>query len=426
MLNRDTGPTVEAKKFSISYPSLAVAGVVLAGLLVLVVSRLDRGSRAPLVPPGPVAGPAAAADDSVRWFRGKPGPWGELEYVRINIERPDEYVAVDTGPLSDTVWQFIGMKESQVLELFAAAPLTPAQRTHLAEKSRWQSLTNGIAVTPGSEVILGLSPPARQKIYGVLAQFPVNSFQHVPFTSRADEFEEWFARSGLSPATLALAKRLVYQRGDSLCFSDLPEIFSATPSLEERRRLLKTLSRHTSVLMKLRVRPDSNIEALVGYWGRAGRAKDIRPLLESLTKVPGGTTLDIAHLMSPFSRARLYTFPLAGNDPDASHRDCFWTTMNFFNERPDDRYFDFENTRKTIAGNYSPVVGQPTYGDIIFVHNALGTIVHAAIYIADDVVFTKNGAHFNQPWILMRMDDMMAAYPAETPYKLAVYRLKSS
>ena len=41
--------------------------------------------------------------------------------------------------------------------------------------------------------------------------------------------------------------------------------------------------------------------------------------------------------------------------------------------------------------------------------------MHAAVYIADDIVFTKNGFHCTQPWILMHLKDMVETYAARLP-----------
>lgn len=56
------------------------------------------------------------------------------------------------------------------------------------------------------------------------------------------------------------------------------------PSEVERVHLLKTLSRQSTLLMKLLVGPETDVGALERYWGKVGRAKDLRPLLESLKR----------------------------------------------------------------------------------------------------------------------------------------------
>jgi len=44
--------------------------------------------------------------------------------------------------------------------------------------------------------------------------------------------------------------------------------------------------------------------------------------------------------------------------------------------------------------------------------------------LADDVVFTKNGGDYMQPWVLMKIPDMLAYYNAKEPAQVTVYRSK--
>ncbi len=43
------------------------------------------------------------------------------------------------------------------------------------------------------------------------------------------------------------------------------------------------------------------------------------------------------------------------------------------------------------------------------------TAIHVAAYVADDLMFTKNGEDFRQPWMLMHMADMMETYAVKIP-----------
>lgn len=52
--------------------------------------------------------------------------------------------------------------------------------------------------------------------------------------------------------------------------------------------------------------------------------------------------------------------------------------------------------------------------------------VHAAVYIADDIVFTKNGNNIRQPWILMRLKNLIAAYSVAGQPHILVYRNKNT
>jgi hypothetical protein len=354
------------------------------------------------------------------------GPWGILETVHIAIERPDEFITLNHSFTNRGPWFFEGYSPEQLTNLFRADDLSKRQRNDLLFHTKWEPVSNGVYVTPDRELVLGLNLKARQRIYSILAESPVNYYQHLAFKYRSDGFHEWFDRSGLSPATVALVKGLLYRRGNALCFSDMVEVMSLIASSEEQRRLIKTLSRESTLLLKLQIKPDTDVEALVRYWGKEGHAKDIKPLLESLLNVPGGTSVDVAHLLPPFARMRLYTYPFPSEDPMASRRDCFWTAMNFFNEPPDDRFCDFDYTREVIQSQYYPIQDDATYGDIIWLVDAKGRAIHAAVFLAADVVFTKNGAHFSQPWILMRFQDMLAFFPSEPPLRIVLYRLKVS
>jgi hypothetical protein len=48
--------------------------------------------------------------------------------------------------------------------------------------------------------------------------------------------------------------------------------------------------------------------------------------------------------------------------------------------------------------------------------------LHMCVYIVDDVVFTKNGANTQQPWVLMKLPEMFSQYASSKPYEVRVYR----
>jgi hypothetical protein len=48
--------------------------------------------------------------------------------------------------------------------------------------------------------------------------------------------------------------------------------------------------------------------------------------------------------------------------------------------------------------------------------------VHMCVYVADDIVFTKNGYAPREPWVLMRERDMMIHYSPKKPLSRAVFR----
>jgi hypothetical protein len=367
------------------------------------------------------AAPSQAMNSREPFFRGSPGPWGELEYIRINIEPPEEFDLDDERAAGIPRWFFAGYNRAQLAAFFNACDLAPAQRAELLNPAAWSEEAEGILVAPGEKLILELPSQARTQIYSVLAENPRNDFQFWPYVFRSEGFDDWFQQSGLSDDTFARVRRLMYQRGTTLCFSDMPQLLSQVPDPAERRRLAKTLARNSTVLMKLRVRPDTDVHALLEYWAGHGRAKDVEPLLESLAKVPGGMTIDVVHLLPPFPRKRLNTYP----DPEAPGNapDCYWTAFNFFNDPPDDRYFNDETWRSELEQDFT-IVPEPTYGDLVFLVRPDGVPFHAAVYIADNVAFTKNGANYRQPWMLVKMEDMLARYPQSFPVRVVFFRSK--
>jgi hypothetical protein len=137
-------------------------------------------------------------------------------------------------------------------------------------------------------------------------------------------------------------------------------------------------------------------------------------------------TIDIAHLLPAFARQRLYTYSLPLEDQAERKEDCYWTAFNFFRHIPEDRYGDAASVKAAFAADYYIVQDEPTFGDIILLLNDHGMTIHAAVYIAEDIVFTKNGAGFAHPWLLMESLDLQATYTGEKPPRMIVYRLKDS
>ncbi len=352
---------------------------------------------------------------------GKPGPWGTLEYARITIEPPDDFVPASNLAFPPTRWHFVDWSRQRLTEFLNACELTAGQRTELLNPDSWANETNGIAIMPPASVVLALGEDARARIYSALADSPLNEFQCWPYTFRPGGFDEWFRDSGLSAPTLALVKRLTYTRGASLCFSDLPEVLPHVAAEPERQRLVKTLLRNSTLLMTLRVNSHSDAAALTAYWTRGWDAPEIAPLLQSLTKVPDpqGVTIDVARLLPPFVKKRLNSYPVL--NPSDPLPDCFWSAMNFFKDPPDERFHDPAAWLNELT-NHCSVVTSPTYGDLVFLLRADETPLHAAVYIADDVVFTKNGANDRQPWILMKWDDMLARYPENKSVRAVIFR----
>jgi hypothetical protein len=218
-------------------------------------------------------------------------------------------------------------------------------------------------------------------------------------------------------------RSLCYTNDGLLSFCDL-DVASKNLAAPAFNSLIRVLYAVPTVRLRLRVGPNDNVEKLAKYWGKGDREKRIRPILESIARLPGGDSVSVAYLLPGAARLRLYMFPETTRDPVEAREDCFFTALNFFNKYADEKFLDKSNTRQALQNDYTLVTDKPTFGDLITLINPQGDALHIAVFIADDIVFTKNGVNRLQPWVLMRMDDMLTYFPAPEPVRIAIFRKK--
>ncbi len=337
---------------------------------------------------------------------------------------PEAFISLDEIKGVHAHWFFPGSREDAV-KFLESAGLTAPQLDSILKKSKWEQGQGGHWVSPSDKVVLSLSKSARQNIYSHLSHFPENVPQNSPFIFREGLLPELLKNSELSEATVSMFKSLLYQHDRLLLFADTDILVNSLPSDHEKFRFLKTISRTATLLVKLSVNEQSDVESLVDYWGYGGRSKDVRSLLKSMAAVPGGSMVDVAHLLPAFVRQRIYNYP----NPDlvnVTNQHCHWSSMNFLNQIPDDRYSEETFVRQAVETEFLPVNDAPRLGDVIFFLDGQGMVVHSATYIADNIVFTKNGGGANRPWVYMEMEDLLSLYlkPREA-MKTVIYRRKA-
>ena len=354
---------------------------------------------------------AERAIQNNRGFDGRRGPWGQFQYSRIAISMPDE--AVNEEPLGPIRWWFEGFSRERVESLFRDAGLTPDQLGSLRPDG-WETSAEGVVVSPPRQLVADLSPTSRGRIYEALSGSPLNEAQHTPEVLYPEYVDERLESSGLGDQAIGMFRKLLYPRGSRLLFSDTQVVLPTLPDSQQRKRFQQVVHRKMTFLVQLVIDDTSDIDAMVAYWDYPGRPKGLRTLFESLARVPGGGELDIAHLLPPFARKRLYTFPDPSTDSAAPKHDCVWTSLNFFNDQADDRLADPKYTHKLIAEEYERV-DSPRFGDIAVLLTPDKQSVHAAVYLADDLVFTKNGFSATQPWMLMTLPDVVEYYWTAVP-----------
>jgi len=350
-------------------------------------------------------------------------PWGELSTRDIRIKPPEEYSAFELQHIMPPVWRFNGTSVDRVRQVMLSSGLTQEQVGRALVDSK-VAISNGtVLVSPDGDLLLSFLPQTRAKFYHELARNDGNERMRFPLCFSTNEFEETFAAEKVSPATTELVRKLMYPRGTLQCFSDNEFVLQGVKDKKEQMRLLSALSSQTAVMAAVRIRPDTDIDKLLGYWARPGgiRVKDVQPLLESLKGVPDGR-VGLVYLLPQFARQRLYTFPMPSRPGDAA-MDCHWSTMNFFNEVPDDHYNDSAYMVKCLLTNYYQIAAPTQYGDVIlFLNDEGNNAVHSAVYLAGDLVFTKNGNNMAQPWMVMHLPELTEKYESDGPAKIVVYR----
>lgn len=389
-------------------------------VVLLVLPLRDESGAAPRR--APAQPPAASTHSTPAGAQISRGPWGTIEFSRIRVEPPEDIVSPPA--LLPPRWNFPRANLETLEKLWTTAGLSPAQRATLARPTHREISPTGISLLPDPQLILALSPAARLAIYAELARFPENPLHADPFRFRADAIEEWFADSGLPESIIHLVRQLVYIRAGNAAFSDLEVVLPLVPDPAVRIRLIKTLSRKSALLGQLRLEANEDTDAIARYWGQGRRSKDISVLLESIAARPGGGSLDIVHLLPPFARLFLYTFPTPSIDPLANARDCHWTSFNFYANQPDDRFASLEFVKQILDRDYYPVSGAPAFGDIIMLVQHGNQGVHSCVHVADDVVFTKNGSAFSVPWTLAKLDQVVAFYSFAEPVEVLRFRRK--
>ena len=346
-------------------------------------------------------------------------PGGEFDYIPLPLLDP-AMIPPLAGSLGGPRWFFADTSRELLRTLFDGCATSAELNQQLNEPSRWRIETNGVQLEPPPQFVLELKPADRARVYSLLALSPLNSAQCHPFRFQPETFEHWLKSAGLSSESGEMIRRLLYPQNGLLCFSD-GNLLQAMLPADEFQRVVQSLYGENTFLMRLRVNKETDVEELINYWGKGGRARLIRPLLLSLKRLPEGGNLSVSHLLPPLARTCLYTYDEPKGGPGIRYN-CSWSTMNFFRDKPDDRFVDFDYTMQAIASDFDEVQGLPAYGDVIALFNAADKPIHFCVYLADGVVFTKNGFESLQPWVLMKLTDVLSEYQVRADVQTKVYR----
>jgi hypothetical protein len=355
------------------------------------------------------------------------GPWGDLQEWDIRVEQAMEFVNFDRTSNEGPFWNFGSLTAPAVQNVLMSSGLS-SEDTGKLLLNQVKNPSGAFVIKPDESILLGLDPVVRSKLYLALSQNPSNRLQNAPyFLPKGDVMQLFDKKYDSNVKASALMKKLLYVRNGYTYFSDPEVILRHIPNPEERAEYLQSLTSQNAVLLKLLIKPDSDIDKPLNYWAltSAGvRIKDLRPLFEAQQRLPAGGSISVLYLLPPMARERLFTTPLTPGVGTPKQPDCHWSALNFFSEIPDDRMSDNDFASSFIAQNYYEIGKAGLQGDLVLLFNERNRVIHSSVYLADDIVFTKNGVNFAQPWILMHEKDMIGYFSALEPVKVAYFRRK--
>jgi hypothetical protein len=356
---------------------------------------------------------------------GQLAPWGRIDYTPIAIAPPKDLLVIDKE-IEPTHWIFPEHSRLQAERQLALLGLSASELAKLAA-SPWKTTKQGVHVTPPEDLILDLVPEIRRKLYAYLAHFRQNTHAN-PLAFRRERLEDRLQRSGLNVLIIKSLRKLLYGEADYVFLADDRTLVSLAKDSEERLRLLTFLASEDTYAVGLRIQPDSDLVQLIHYWGSTGRVKDIEPIFRSLQMVPEGFLLDLAHLLPGVARRRIYTYPNP-DQPLDDQKNCHWTSFNFHSDVADDRYIDVQFAQRELDAAYEQVA-EPRFSDlVIFINKETSAVIHSAVYLADDLVFSKNGFGLLRPWIYTHVRSLVDLYSAHigTPdaVKAILFRKRS-
>jgi hypothetical protein len=370
--------------------------------------------------------PAQAAIGESR--TAKPGPWGNLTITPIVVSPPLEFVAADWGrPEGPYRWYFPGTSPELLRAFLSSSGLTPDQVARLESTVERDQRIAGLTLKPDLDLLRSLSPDVRARLYLQLAKSSLNGDQANSFRFFGTSSNAWLGNTVISAQTRQLIEPLIYRDGDIMHFADAEIVHRQIADKQELQLLAKALLRQPTMLVRLSVDAKTQIAELVRYWGRGGRTTDIRPLLESVAGGGADGEIDIVHLLPSFARNRLYRYPrlTTGDLNKPALANCLWSALNFFRTEADDRYLEVNNALTSLRQDYHIVESDYQLGDIVALLDAEGDLFHVVVYIADDLVFTKNGTSPVSPWTIMPLQRVKDYYRTHSDNPRLIYHRRN-
>ncbi|MCX8513323.1 MAG: hypothetical protein ORN83_16380 [Chthoniobacteraceae bacterium] len=356
-------------------------------------------------------------------WKVKPGPWGDLEVRTVYLEPQDTLLAAVAKPNSVTRWVFEQTTETAVRGVLLRCEVPAGVADRLLDPARRVATGNVISLYPSVDDLVALSPASRSALYAELAKSSANEYQRDPVYILGGDLTDWLMDAGLSDAQKDLFSKLVWKRGEALVFSDIQALLTLAKTSAEVLSTFRAVTRVRCLIVELQLPLKGDRNQFIEYWSAGQTDAPRLTFVNAITKRRAPQTVDITHFLPSLMRQRAYTFPeielgLKGRFPD-----CHWTSLNFFNITPKEYYLDTRLAAAQLVENYTTVEAPYKYGDVLcFLEGGEG--LHTCVYIADDIVLTKNGDGILAPWALMQIKDVDSIYRRSPTTRIQGFRLK--
>lgn len=368
-----------------------------------------------------------SVSNNANLFYATPGPWGKLRCSYIYLEAPK--ALVNSFPLPNTRprWTFPEVMLPTLPDFFRKAALSEALITLLMDEGMMIKENGFVHIFPPLPDLEAIPPESRALIYTELSKYAPNEFCVDPVLIVGQTVREWYRTSKLRPEIVDKIEGMSYKRGETIAFSDVAAILNYAESDSEARMIFKAFTRTRSLMIKVEVDHNTDIDELVGYWtlGMGLRRKDIEPLVQSVIDTDGVEALPLSHLLPSLVRKLMYTYPGLDLAKHGMLPDCHWTSLNFFNYDAQEYLLDSRLATSSVLENFMPIEPPYKYGDVLFfLSNTTGDAFHSCVHLADGIVYTKNGRNLLSPWVLMKIEDVQKIYLYKGDGRIQGFRRK--
>lgn len=350
------------------------------------------------------------------------GPWGVVESYPVTLEPPASHL---WEALYDerSYWSFLSLSQDEVRALLVELGFSEELRSLIEREGTWQRGSQGSTLDITDRIIESMTPANRAALAKWFRLNNPDFFARLLINLEGGDFSAYTA-NGVAPRTLELVQAMTFPRRNVLSLMDRAYILRQLGDDEaEKERFLRATFATRSLVVRLVVGDDSDLDTMIDYWSAKGANPGIASILRGVHSTSGVDKVDLVQILPPVPRRYLNSFTNLRDVRPNSTPDCFWTSVQFFDRKASPRLLDPLTFDHHLSGDFEKVAEPATFGDIVCMFNGEdGSFLHSYVQIADDIVFTKNGSSFARPFVLTRISDMLSVYLDETPYRFDVYR----